>query len=129
MDLAHLQAAGREVEAEPRLEVAEVAARGERGAREHHRLHPVEQILLENGCEIERHGGKRDVHHLAAATLEPAHGGRPPRRRSQRGDEPRRHLLQPSRHATQLAQELGPPLRCIVQGEPVGDRLRALGEP
>src|SRR5207248_1350425 len=83
VDLAHLEATGREIEPEPRLEVAEVAARRERGAREHYGLHPVEQVVLENRREIERHGGERDVHDFAASppALEPAHGGGAPRRR------------------------------------------------
>ena len=128
VDLAHLEPARGEVETEPRFEVAEVAARGERGAREHHGLDPVEQTVLENRCEIERHGRERDVHDFSTTALEPAHRRGAPRWRPQRGDEPGRALLQPPRHAPQLAQELRPPLRRIVQREPVGDRPRAVGE-
>src|SRR5256885_951568 len=88
LDLAHLEPAGREVETEPCFEVAEVAARSERGAREHHSLDPVEQNVLENRREIERHGRERDVHDFSTPALEPAHGRGAPGRRPQRGDEP-----------------------------------------
>ena len=61
-------------EPEPRLEELELAAGGERGAREQHGVEPVEQELAEDRREIQRDGVKRDVL-PPRGTLEPAHRG------------------------------------------------------
>src|SRR3989442_15473177 len=64
-----------QVEPEPLLEVAEVSTRREGGAREDHRLDPVEQVLLENRRQVERYRGEGDVRGLPPAPLEPPHRG------------------------------------------------------
>ena len=128
VDLAHLGPRRRQVQSEPLLEVSEVASRRESGAREHHRLGPVEQVLLEDGRQIEGHGGEGDVRGFPPASLEPADrrgaGGRWPQRRR----ETRSRRVQPPHHSMELGRKLRAPLRGIVERQPVGDHRRALGE-
>ena len=99
VDLAHLDARGRQVEPQPLLEKAEVAAGGERGAREHHGLDAIEQVVLEDGREVERHGRERDVRRLATSPLDPAHRRGPARRRPQRDGQARGRRVEPPPHA------------------------------
>src|SRR5207244_8288925 len=96
------------------------------GAREYHRLDPVEQALLEDGRQIERHGGEGDVRGLPPAPLEPAYCGGTGSRRSQRRRETRGRGVEPPHDAPQLADQLGPPLRRVVARQPVGEHRGAL---
>ena len=125
-DLPHHDARRRQVEPQPLLEIAELATGRERGARQDHRLDAVEQVLLEQRREVERHRRGRDVGDLLAAPLEPAHRRRRARRRAERRRETRRRGVEPPHHAPQLADELRPPLARVVERQAVGDGLHAV---
>ena len=128
VNLAHLHPARGQVESEPLLEVAEVAPRGERGARQHHRLDPVEQVLFEYRRQVEWHGGEREVDGLPPPPLEPADRGGPSQRRPESRRQPCRCRIEASDHAAQLTQQLRTPLRGVVERQPIGDHRRSLGE-
>ena len=63
------------------------------------------------------------------APLQPAHRRRAPGGRAQRRRQPGGRRIQPPHHTAQLADELSPTLRGIVERQAVGDRLHSLPEP
>ena len=128
-DLPHADPRRRPVEAQPLLEERELASRGERRARQHHRLDAVEQGFLEQRGEVERHRRRQDIRLTSTAALEPAHRRSATRRGTERGGEALGRRREAPHHAPQLAQELRLALGGIVERQPVGDGLDAVPQP